>query len=218
MEHPAAVLHSDLSQDGDVKRSTAVRHLVEIGEGASERLRLRDTELGWPVEELWVTGDLLSLADSVDAGSVVVVLDVPPEQAPWLALNPAGEWVGDELRLRKRPLMWSYRPLAWPVWNHRNRRLVRFWSASRGLDDQVIEALRSRRLDRLDVAEPTTDELREQLRMELAVSRGHLREMIDRYWNHDWRREHKGYDESPEEHLWRAAAAVSEILDALDEG
>ena len=41
--------------------------------------------------------------------------------------------------------------------------------------------------------------------------------MIDRYWDGDWRGEHKGHGESPEDHLWRAAAAVSEMQDALDE-
>ncbi len=178
---------------------------------------LRGTDFGWPVEELWVTGELLGLADSIDAGSVVVVLDVPSDEAPWLAINRAGEWVGDQLRLGKRPLRWCYRPLAWPVWNHEPRRLVRFWSANDGLDDTVIGALRTRRLDGLDIAEPTADALAHQLREELTVSRRHLREVIDDYWDRDWRRDHKGYDETPEDHLWRAAAAVSQMQDALDE-
>jgi hypothetical protein len=115
-----------------VKRSTAIRHLVEMAEVASQELRLRETEIGWPLEELWVSGDLLGDADSLDTSSVVVVLDVPPEEVPWLAINRAGEWVGDRLRLPKRPLLWCYRPLAWPVWNHEHRRLVRFWSAGGG--------------------------------------------------------------------------------------
>jgi len=41
------------------------------------------------------------------------------------------------------------------VWNHQNGRLVRYWSADAGLDATVIDALRTRRLDRLDVVEPT---------------------------------------------------------------
>jgi len=203
--------------DGAVKRSTAIGHLVEMAEVASERLRLRDSDIGWPLEELWVTGDLLSLTDTLGAGSVVVVLDVPADELPWLALHPAGEWVGDQLRLGKRPIRWCYRPLAWPVWNYDHRRLVRFWSARDGLDDSVIDALRSRRLDQLTVIEPSTEQLVEQLHHELKVSRQHLRNMLARYWDHDWRREHNGYDESPEVHLWRAATAVSEITDALDD-
>ena len=202
--------------DGAVKPSTTIRHLVEMAEVATERIRLRETDIGWPLEEMWVTGELLGLADTVETGAVVLVLDLPAEDLSWLALHPAGEWVGDQLRLGKRPLRWCYRPLTWPVWNHEHRRLVRFWSAVAGLDLAVVEALRSRRLDRLTVVEPSVDELAEQLREELAVSRRHLGAMLDTYWDLDWRRHHTGHDESPEHHLWRAATAVTDIWAALE--
>jgi hypothetical protein len=200
-----------------VKRSTAIGHLVEVAEVATERLRLRDTDIGWPLEELWVTGDLLGPADTLEAGSVVLVLDVPIDELPWLALHPAGQWVGEQLRLGKRPILWCYRPLIGPVWNHEHRRLVRFWSARDGLDTDVIDALRDRRIDRLTVVEPSEDALTEQVREELSASRRHLRSVLDSYWDNNWRREHKGYDESPEDHLWRAATAVEDMLAALDE-
>lgn len=200
-----------------MKRSTAIGHLVEMAELATERLQLRDTDIGWPLEELWVTGELLSSGSTVEAGSVVLVLDVPADELPWLALHPAGEWVGSQLRLGKRPVRWCYRPLTWPVWNHEHRRLVRFWSASAGLEDEVIEGLRSARLDGLTVVEPSAAARREQLGEELVVSRRHLRAVLDAYWDRDWRREHTGGDESPEDHLWRAATAVEDIVDALDE-
>jgi hypothetical protein len=116
-----------------------------------------------------------------------------------------------------RPLRWSYRPLAWPVWSPAHRRLVRFWSADAGTDEAAIEAMRSRQLDRLVVVEPSADELEKQLRDEFAVSRRHLRAILDGYWEPDWRRKHKGYGEYPEDHLWRAARAVMEMQDALDE-
>lgn len=200
-----------------MKRSTAIAHLVEMAceaSAVSERLASA-VDIGWPLEELWVTGDLLTDAQTLDAGSVVLVLDVPPEEAPWLALHPAGEWAGDLLRLGKRPLRWCYRPAAWPVWNHEHRRLVRFWSATGGLDEEVISAVRERRLDGMTVLEPATGELAEWLPEELEVSRRHLREILDRYWDHDWRRDHKGFGVYPEDHLWRAATAVADITDAL---
>ena len=195
-------------EDGAMKRSTAIGHLVEMAEVATERMRLRRTDIGWPLEELWASGELLGLADTVEAGSVALVLDLPADELPWLALHPTGEWVGEQLRLGKRPIQWCYRPLTRPVWNHEHRRLVRFWTAASGLDADVIEALRSRRLDRVVVVEPSAQELVVQLREELAPSRRRLRSVLDGYWEHDWRREHKGYDESPENHLWRAATAV----------
>ena len=192
-------------------------HLVEMGEVATERLRLRGTDIGWALEEMWVAGDLLGLTDTLEAGSVVLVLDLPAEELPWLALHPAAEWVGDQLRLGKRPMRWCYRPLVWPVWNHEHRRLAQFWSAAGGLDTTVIQALQSRRPDRLAVVEPSGDELAEQLREELAVSRRHLQAVLNRYWDREWRREHKGYNETPEDHLWRAATAVEDMLGTLDE-
>lgn len=208
-------------EDGGVKRSTAVGHLVEIGEVATDRLALRETNIGWPLEELWVAGDLLGLADTIDACAVVVVvvvvLDVPAGELPWLAVHPAGDWVGDQLRLGRRPVRWCYRPRTWPVWNHEHRRLVRFWTAPDGLGRDVIEALRSRRLDGLVVVELTADELVDQIREELVASRRHLRYVLDNYWNRDWRRAHKGDAESPDDHLWRAATAVEDMREALVE-
>ena len=206
-----------MGDDGGMKRATAIGHVVEMAEVASERLKLRETVLGWPLEELWLTGDLLGFADELEVGAVVLVLDLPVEELPWLALNQAAEAVGDQLRLGKRPMQWCYRPLGWPVWNHEHRRLVRFWSADDGTDEDAIEAMRSRRLDGVSAAQPSTEELVKQLQVELPVSRRHLRTVLDGYWDRGWRREHKGYDESPEDHLWRAATAMAEIQDALDE-
>ncbi len=54
-----------------MKRSTAIGHLMETAKVSSEQLRFRGTDMGWPVEALWVTGDLLGPADNVEAGSVV---------------------------------------------------------------------------------------------------------------------------------------------------
>jgi hypothetical protein len=199
-----------------VKRSTAIGHLVEMADVASQFAELGNRNR-WPLTEMWVTGELLTLAETLEAGAVVLVLDLPAEELPWLAMHPAGESVGHHLRLGKRPIRWCFRPSAWPVWTYQHRRVARFWSADSGVDSSAIDTLRSRRLDRLDVVEPSNGELAKQLRQELTVSREHLRSVLEGYWDYDWRRRHKGYDESPEEHLWRAATAVTEILDGLDD-
>ena len=128
-------------RNGIDRASRTLRHLAEMADVAADRLRLRDTDLGWPLEELWVTGDLLEDRSELGAGSVVLVLDLPPEELPWLATHPAAEWVGSDLRLGKRPFLWSYRPALWPVWNHRHRRVTRFWSARSGTEAAVLDAL-----------------------------------------------------------------------------
>jgi hypothetical protein len=184
---------------------------------ATDRLRLRDTDIGWPLEELWVTGDLLEGRSELETGSVVLVLDLPPAELPWLATHPAGEWVGAELRLGKRPFLWSYRPALWPVWNHRHRRVARVWSARSGTEGAVLDALGARRVDDALIVEPSTDELVDQLTEEVDASAQHLRKVLAAYWDPDWRRGHKGVDTSPEDQLWRAAQAAVEIGDALGE-
>lgn len=199
----------------DVKPSTAVRHLVEMATVANDRLPLRDSELGWPLEELWVGGDLLVHRSHLEAGSVVLVLDLPPEELPWLAMHPVAEWVGAQLRLGKRPFLWSYRPILWPVWNQRHRRVARFWSARSGIDAAVLDALRDGRVDDVPIVEPSTNELEDQLRTEVDVSGTHVRTVLAVYWDTDWRRLHKGTDTSPEDQLWRAAQAAVEVADAL---
>lgn len=202
-----------------MKYSTAVGHLQSLGEQATEGLRWGVVEAGpgWPLAELWVAGELLEGPDRLERGEVVLMLEVPPEELPWVALHPAGEWVGEMVGLRKRPIAWWYRPLGYPAWNARHRRVVRFWTAAGGLDEEVIEHLRHRRLDALEVVEPDPETLRRQLGAELAVGRRHLREVLDRYWDRDWRADHKGLGIYPEDHLWRAAEGVRQIEDALAE-
>lgn len=201
-----------------MKFSTAVGHLVEMADVATDRLRLRDTSIGWPLEELWVAGELLDLPTELEAATVVLAIDAPPDEIPWLAKHPAGEWAGSELRLGKRPFLWAYRPSVWPIWNHQNRQVARVWTAAGGTDIRVLDALRRRDRDGLQVVEPSDAELAAQLRSELDVSRRHLRHVLDHYWDRDWRRGRRGPDDSADDDLWRAAEGVRQIEDALAAG
>ncbi len=196
-----------------MKRSTAIRHLVEMGEEATDLLRLRGSDLGWPLEEIWASGELLDSNGDLDVGTVILLLDVAPAELPWLAIHPAGESVGERLRLGKRPMLWCYRPSAWPPWSARHRQVARVWAADTGLDHDTIESLRLGR--RPAIVAPSGDELREQLSEERAASNAHLRQIVDRYCEPEWRRRHRG--EEREDHLWRAAAALIEIDDSLAE-
>jgi hypothetical protein len=91
--------------------------------------------------------------------------------------------------------------------------VIRFWSDQDGCDDAVLDALRERRT--LPVVEPSPDERRAQLREELALAQRHFAAVLDQYYDQDWRRQHKGFGVSPEDHLWRAGQGLREIEDAL---
>ena len=98
--------------------------------------------------------------------------------------------------------------------NHYIRGPVRIWSVAGGPDVQALAALEARdsgSLNRL-VPEPTAERL--QLRDDLDAALAHLREVRDKYWGHDWRREHRGHGRYPENELWDAVEGYLDLLDA----
>jgi hypothetical protein len=95
--------------DGGVKYARAVHHLREIAEAASEFLSFRDTTLGWPLEELWIAGELLKFPQELDVGSLVLRVNLPANKLPWLGEQRDASWVAERLRLGKRPFLWVYR-------------------------------------------------------------------------------------------------------------
>jgi hypothetical protein len=215
----AVVEAGSFDHHGSVKRTTAINHVIEMGEVAIERAEVFGRlDIEWPLAEMWVAGELLSFADPIDHGTVVLVLDLPAVELPRLVQHPSGEFVGVELRLGKRPVRWSYRPATWPVWTHDLRRLVRFWTIDDGVDESVTEAMRSRRLDGIDVVEASDQQVFEQAREELVISKLHMATVLDRYWDRAWRKANSGYDRSTEDTLWRAAQAVRELQEVVDGG
>jgi hypothetical protein len=198
-----------------VKFATSVGHLESVGQQANDYRRLRESDVGWPLDELWIGSELLDSPAELEATPLILVLDAPPEELTWLALHPAGDWICEQLRLTKRPISWRYRPSVYPAWNCRDRRVVRFWSGDAGYDGDVIEALRERQSDRLQIVTPSETEFAGQLQLELDLCRRHLSNILEQYWESNWRHEHKGFGIYPEDHLWRAAAAVREIETAL---
>jgi hypothetical protein len=197
-----------------MRYATAVGHLQTIGEEAtSYHERLDGSPIPWPLAQLWVGGDLLDGPPELELTTIVLMLDEPAAEVPWLALNRGGEWVAGELRLPKLPVRWFYRPAAYPAWSHEVRRVVRFWSEGH-LDRDAIEGLRGSRFEQLNVVQPTPSELAAQVATDLADSRRHLAKVLDGYWDRKWRAEHKGLGASLDDHLWRAAQAVRELEEA----
>lgn len=95
---------------GHVKFATSVGHLESVGQQANDYRRLRESDVGWPLDELWIGSELLDSPAELEATPLILVLDAPPEELTWLALHPAGDWICEQLRLTKRPISWRYRP------------------------------------------------------------------------------------------------------------
>ncbi len=62
---------------------------------------------------------------------------------------------------------------------------------------------------------PRPGRSRRRWRLELEAALAHLRRVDERYWERDWRAEHKGLGGYPEGHLWRGAHGYLDLLHAL---
>jgi len=198
-----------------MKRSTALRQVTELTQEA-DRLTHLPGDLAPPLSELWVGGDLLEGAEHIEWALVVVRLDIPADELPHLALHPAVAACESYLRLDKRPIDARWRSRQVPALDHDVRRVARAWSVQTGPDELLLRHLSTNTVSDSMIETPTTAELREFLVDALPRVERHLGEVLDGYWEPNWRRAHRGYGIQPEHHLWRAAEAVRSMREALD--
>lgn len=189
---------------------------------AIEKLRILAEECDlikhWPPEdpfllEAYVFGQVLEGADPLELVEVALVLNLPPDEVPWEGVPEGGLWLEHRLRLDRGGFAWWWRSHLDPVGNHRIRGPVRFWSHE-GPDDAVLQALAERRFDDLARLAPSPQAEREQLPADLAAALSHLRAVHANYWDHDWRREHRGSGRYPEHDLWEAVQGYLDLHDA----
>lgn len=191
-----------------------LRHVTDLAEEA-DRLTHLSGDLALPLSELWVGGDLLDGAEQIEWALVVVRLDVPADEFPHLALHPAMAACESFLRLDKRPIDARWRSRQVPAWDHEVRRVACVWTAQTGTDELLLRHLRNRTVTNAMIATPTPAELREFLTDELPRAEHHVAEVLDGYWESEWRGAHRGHGTHPEHHLWRAAEAVRSMRQAL---
>jgi hypothetical protein len=166
------------------------------------------------LKAVYTFGDVLDGADPLEAVQVAVAINLPPEEVPWES-NPRGaDWLATELRLNKGAYLYFWRSYLDPIWNHYIRGPVRIWSVDDGPDEQALAALEARDFGSLNRLVPEPVDERLQLRDDLDAALARLREIRDRYWDHDWRREHRGYGRYPENELWDAVEGYLDLLDA----
>jgi hypothetical protein len=199
-----------MRDDGLMKRSTAMSRLGDVSDAL-------DRAAEWPEVSVvggYVFGALLEPGAVLDRVEIALVVAAPADAVPWMARPARLEALAELLRLQKLPVLWWWRPVEWPVWNHTIRRAVRFWSANGGRDQRGFDGLAGGRLDTSEVAAPAIrDDLLAQVVVERDTARRHLAEVTELFYDRDWRRECRG-GEYPESHLWWAAAAYLELDDA----
>jgi hypothetical protein len=197
-----------------MKRATAISRLSDVADGLE---RSKDWT-GSCVVAGYVFGSLLDPAGDIEWVQLALVVDESAEAVPWMSRPRHLEAFASMLRFDKLPLSWQWRPSAWPVWNHEITRAVCFWSATAGSDQGTFAALTAGRVDELDFVEPAdSEQLIDQLRLERNVGRHHLTEIVDRFYDRDWRREHTGDGVYPADHLWWATCGYLDLDNAVND-
>lgn len=199
--------------DQRMRRSTAVAQVERMVDAASEIHTLNEHGIDVPLREVWVGGAILQPGDRIDSYDVALALDAPADEVTWRALDPAGAWIADRLRLTKMPVVWFVCPAGRPPHDTQMRGMLRVWSTA-GTDHGAIDRLRR---DDPALADAATPADAAQLATELAACRRRLATVLDSFHDRDWRREHTGRGVYPEDHLWRAAQAVRELTDAIED-
>jgi hypothetical protein len=168
------------------------------------------------LREAYAFGDVLDGTDPLDSVDVALVLDLPPEEVPWESHPDGTAWLVDLLRLDKGGYAYRWRSYLDPVWNHYIRRPVRFWSLA-GPDEEVLQALAERRFEELPHVTPDPSDEPSRLMEELGTALQNLRAVQESYWDHEWRRAHRGGGRYPEHYLWEAVTGYLDLRAAAVE-
>jgi hypothetical protein len=166
------------------------------------------------IKAVYAFGDVLDGKDPLEDVQVAVAVNLTPEEVPWESEFEGSGWLATELRLSKGGYMYFWRSYLEPAWNHYIHGPVRIWSIEHGPDEQALAALEARDFGSLNRLTPDPVDARLQLRDDLDAALAHLREVRDKYWEQDWRREHRGDGRHPENWLWEAVEGYLDILDA----
>lgn len=196
-----------------MKRTTAIRRLRTIAESCDHARPLWENEP--TLVAAYAFGMVLDPEIAELPGvDVAFVLDLPAEELPWGARPQSCLGLVSLLRLDKAPVNWFWRPSVWPVWNHKIRRPLLFWSPD-GSDDEALDGLSSGDVERLRLPAPSREDEAEQLVVELDASLTYLRRVRDEFWERDWRQENRGFGVHPEDHLWNAVDGYLDLHDAV---
>lgn len=204
-----------------MRYATAVGHLRKVVEACVEdaaRPPLDGGEEPAPyVLGAYAFGELLEAPDDPGFSEVALVVDAGVDELPWGYEPPSLQWFAHWSRMDRHPMRWVARPRDQPVSNHMVRRPLRLWTVNDGVDEAALTALAERRAVEHRLEDPPPDELRAALERELAVTEAALDDAVERYWDRDFRDEHRGGGRYPEHTLWELAWGVRDLRRGLEQ-
>jgi hypothetical protein len=204
-----------------MKWTRALHHLEQLATACADLATRPATIFPLRVTELWTFGEILDSRDDVSVLPVVLGVDKPVDDVPWMCPPPGAEHWSNATRLSTSPALAMWRSTRAPLWNHHIRRPLLIWAESHGEESGVgldglsgvategLSALRSGTAEALRLPEPSPDELTSRLEAELVVSRRALESATAAY---EQRRFGAGKLEPTADALWRAGAGYLDVL------
>ena len=198
-----------------MKWTRAVHHLETLAESCAD-MATRPTQI-FPlrVVQLWAYGDVLGEPQDLEAVTVALAVNLPPDDVPWRCEPDGAQHWSNATRLRQSPVVPRWRSVHAPVWNHRIVRPALLWDMDTGVAEATLAALRDGRGEEVRAAAPVPEELAARLVDDLAVSLRALRERTARYADRRWA---PGKLEPVADELWQAADGYLDLLAAHQAG
>lgn len=195
-----------------MRRAKAIEHLRTVIDTCErDQMFHRDSLL---VVELWATGSILNPGDLPGGVEVVLVVALPPDQLPWGVTPPVLRAFIKGHRLDTKPIVVHARPAGRPVCTRGLPRAARLWTTD-GTDRGQLDALTDPESHGLQVSSLEDVDPADRDR-EAALSRQFLVDAAANYWDRDWRREHRGSGQTPEQLLWQALRGYLELTGDID--
>jgi hypothetical protein len=194
-----------------MKWERAVHHLESLARACAEVVN--QPMFSVRVTQLWAVGDILGPPRDLDAVTVALAINRPPDEVAWLSEPSGTQHWANATRLNKNPFVVFWRSDQAAIWNHDIVRPALVWDSTEGDRSEVLAAIRDGDGARVRTAAPTEDELAARLTDELAVCRNSLQETTDAYEKRRWS---PGKLEPTADALWLASLGYLDVLRAVE--
>jgi len=200
-----------------MKWTRALHHLEQLAAACADLTKRPATIFPLRVTSLWTFGEVLDSRDDVSVLPVVLAVDRPVQDVPWMCPPAGAEHWSNATRLSTSPVVAMWRSTQAPLWNHHIRRPLLIWDEPQGDGPGAVvdglAALRDGTAEALRLPEPAPGELSARLEAELEVSLHALEAATAAY---EQRRFGMGKLEPTADALWRAGAGYLDVLRAVE--